>query len=65
LESMLEILQQFYIQMESEPHEFSVYPGDLSTYTLWCTRCGQPVTLLIQKEKLYSMHPLQCYITGT
>jgi hypothetical protein len=32
LESTLEILQQFYIQMESEPHEFSVYPGDLSTF---------------------------------
>ncbi len=31
--------------MESEPHEFSVYPGDLSTYTLWYIRCGQPVTL--------------------
>jgi hypothetical protein len=45
LESMLEILQQFYIEMELEPHEFSVYPGDISTYTLWCIRCGQPVTL--------------------
>jgi hypothetical protein len=45
LESTLEILQQFYIQMESEPHEFSVCPGDLSTYTLRCIRCGQPVTL--------------------
>jgi hypothetical protein len=45
-ESMLEILQQqFYIQMESEPHDFFVYPGDLSTYTLRCVRCGQPVTL--------------------
>jgi hypothetical protein len=31
--------------MESEPHEFSVYPGDISTYTLRCIRCGQPVTL--------------------
>ncbi len=45
LESTLEILQQFYIQMESEPHEMSVCPGDLSTYTLRCIRCGQPVTL--------------------
>jgi hypothetical protein len=45
LESMLEILQQFYIHMESEPHEFSVYPGDISTYTLLCIRCGQPITL--------------------
>jgi hypothetical protein len=45
LESMLEILHKFLIQMESEPHEFSIYPGDLSTYTLWCKRCGQHVTL--------------------
>ena len=41
---MLEILQQFYIQMESEPHEISVCPGDLSTCTLRCKRCGQHVT---------------------
>jgi hypothetical protein len=40
LESTLEILQQFYIQMESEPHEFSVCPKDLSTYRLRCIRCG-------------------------
>ncbi len=31
--------------MESEPHDFFIYPGDLSTYTLRCIRCGQPVTL--------------------
>ncbi len=51
LESMLEILQHFYIQMESEPHEFSDYPGDLSTYTLRCIRCGKPVTLAGSIEK--------------
>jgi hypothetical protein len=45
LESMLEILQQFYIQMESEPDDFHLFPGDLSTYTLRCIRCGQCVTL--------------------
>jgi hypothetical protein len=45
LESTLEILQQFYIQMETEPQEFAGFPGDLSTYTLRCIRCGQPVTL--------------------
>jgi hypothetical protein len=45
LESMLEILQQFYIQMETEPHKFALYPRDLSTYTSRSTRCGQPVTL--------------------
>ncbi len=26
LESMLEILQQFYIQMETEPHDFLLFP---------------------------------------
>ncbi len=31
--------------MDSEPHEFSVCSGDLSTYILWCIRCSQPVTL--------------------
>jgi hypothetical protein len=45
LESMIEILQQFYIQMESEPDNLYLFPGDLSTYTLQCTRCGQHVTL--------------------
>jgi hypothetical protein len=45
LESMLEILQQFYIQMETEPDDFLLFPGDLSTYTLSCIRCGQRVTL--------------------
>ncbi len=42
---MHEILQQFYIQIETEPLEFAILPGDLSTYTLRCIRCGQPVTL--------------------
>jgi hypothetical protein len=45
LESTLEILQQFYIQMETEPHDFLLFPGDSSLYTLRCIRCGQPVTL--------------------
>jgi hypothetical protein len=45
LESMLEILQQFYIQMESELDDLYLFPGDLSKYTLRCKRCGQLVTL--------------------
>jgi hypothetical protein len=45
VESMLKILQQFYIQMESKPNDFYLFPGDLSTYTLKCIRCDQPVTL--------------------
>jgi hypothetical protein len=31
LESMLEILQHFYIQMETQPHDFHLFAGDLST----------------------------------
>jgi hypothetical protein len=45
LESTLEILQQFYIQMEKQFDEFHLFAEDLSTYTLQCKRCGQRVTL--------------------
>jgi hypothetical protein len=45
LESMLEILQQFYIQTEIEPDDFHLFPGDFPLYTLRCIRCGQLVTL--------------------
>ncbi len=45
LESTLEILQQFYIQMETQSDEFHLFGGDLSTYMLRCKRCGQHVTL--------------------
>ncbi len=45
LESMLELLQQFYIQMETELHDFPLFPGDSFLYTLRCMRCHQPVTL--------------------
>ena len=65
LESMLEILQQFYIQMEIEPDDFTFFPGDSSLYTLGCVRCCDLLLLLVQLEELYYMHPLQCYITGT
>jgi hypothetical protein len=44
LESMLEKLQQFYIQVETQSEEFHLFGGDLSTYTLCCKRCGQRVT---------------------
>jgi hypothetical protein len=45
LESMLEILQQFYIQMEIEPDDFHLFPGDSSLYTLRCMRCRKPLTV--------------------
>jgi hypothetical protein len=44
LESMLEMLQQFYIQVETQSEEFHLFGGDLSTYTLRCKRHGQHVT---------------------
>jgi hypothetical protein len=62
LESTLEIIQQFYIQMETQSDESHLFAGDLSTYTLGCKRCGQHVTL---HGSIGETHPLQCYITGT
>ncbi len=44
LESMLEILQQFYIHVETQSDEFHLFVGDLSIYMLRCKRCGQHVT---------------------
>jgi hypothetical protein len=44
LESTLEILQQFYIQMETQSEEFHLFGRDLSTYMLRCKRCGQHFT---------------------
>jgi hypothetical protein len=65
LESMLEILQQFYIQMETQSDEFHLFVGDLSKYRLRCKRCGQGVTLHGSIGGILYHHPLQCYITGT
>jgi hypothetical protein len=45
LESMLEILQQFYIQIETVPNDFLFFPGDSCLYTLRCMRCCKPVTV--------------------
>ncbi len=65
LESKLEILQQFYIQMETEPHELAVFPGDLSPYTLRCVRCGQPVTLAGSTGETLLHAPTAMLFTGT
>ncbi len=32
--------------METEPHDFLLFPGDYSSYTLRSMRCPQPVTLV-------------------
>jgi hypothetical protein len=36
---------QLYVQMETELHDFLLFPGDYSLYTLRCMRCGQWVTV--------------------
>ncbi len=43
LESTLEIIQHFYIQMTTEPDEYSIFPRDIALYTLRCNRCGKYV----------------------
>jgi hypothetical protein len=63
LESMLEILQQFYIQMETQSDEFHLFAGDLSTCTLRVRDVASVLLFMVQLENLYSMHPLQCHIT--
>jgi hypothetical protein len=44
LESTLELLQQFKLQMISSSDEFTIFPGDGSKFSLKCTRCGKCVT---------------------
>ncbi len=65
LESMLEILQQFYIQMETHLMNFT-FLVEIFPHTCYGVRdVASVLLLLVQLEKLYSMHPLQYYVTGT
>jgi hypothetical protein len=63
LESTLEILQQFYIQIEIEPYDFLLFPGDSSLCSLRCMRCPQPVTLYGSIGQTLLHAPLQCNIS--
>jgi hypothetical protein len=65
LESTLEILQHFYIQMESEPEDLYLFPGDLSPYMLRCKRCGQHVTLHGSIGETLFHAPTAMLYTGT
>ncbi len=58
LESTLELLQQFYIQVESIAHDYKVFPGNQSTFSLKCFRCGKKVTLMEMLGKLLFMAPM-------
>jgi hypothetical protein len=44
LESTLEILQQFNIEMNSDHERYCIFPGDLCKCTLKCVRCNRNIT---------------------
>ncbi len=56
LESTLELLQQFYIQVESIAHDYKVFPGDQSTFSLRCFCCGKKLLLWKRWRNFYSWH---------
>ncbi len=65
LESRLEILQQFYIQVETQSEEFT-FLVEIFPHTRYGVRdVASMLLIMVQLEKFYTMHPLQCYITGT
>jgi hypothetical protein len=41
LDSTLELLRQFYLQVESIAHDYKVFPGDQSKFCLKCLPCGK------------------------
>ncbi len=65
LESMLEILQQFYIQVETQSDEFHLFVGDLPHTRYGVRDVASLFLFMVQLEKFYTMYPLQSYITGT
>jgi hypothetical protein len=44
LESTLELLQQFYLQVKSIALDYKVFHGDQSNVSLSCLHCGQKIT---------------------
>jgi hypothetical protein len=58
LESTLELLQQFYIQVESIAHDYKVFSGDQSKFSLKCLRCEKKITPTELLGKLLSMAPI-------
>ncbi len=58
LESNLELLKQFYIQVESIAHDYKVFPGDQSKFSLKCLCCEKKNTPTELLGKLLFMAPL-------
>jgi hypothetical protein len=55
LESTLQLPQQFYIQVESTAHDYKVFPGDQSKFSLKCLCYGKKITPTELLEKLIFM----------
>jgi hypothetical protein len=58
LKSTLELLQQFYIQVESIAHKYKVFPGDQSKFSLKCLHCKKKITPTESLGKLLFMTPM-------
>jgi hypothetical protein len=58
LESTLELLQQFYSQVESIAHDYEVFPGDQSKLSPKCLCCGKKITPTELLGKLLFMAPM-------
>jgi hypothetical protein len=58
LESTLELLQQFYIQVKSIAHDYKVFPGDQSKFSLKCLCCEKKITPTELLGKLLFMAPM-------
>jgi hypothetical protein len=58
LECTLELLQQFYIQVECIAHDYKVFPGDQLTFSLKCFSCGKKITPTETLGKLLFMAPM-------
>jgi hypothetical protein len=63
LESTLELLQQFYLQVESIALDYKGFPGDQSKFTLICLRCGKINSYRIDWET--SIHGTHGYLSSS
>jgi hypothetical protein len=63
LESTLELLQQFYLQVESIAHDCKVFPGDQSKFCLKCLHCKKNNSYRIIWET--SIHCTHGYLSSS
>ncbi len=63
LESTLELLQQFYLQVESIAHDYKVFPGDQSKFCLKCLCCEKNNPYRINWKT--SIHCIHGYLSSS